>query len=382
MKTCGECEAVLPFHGKGCSFRDRTSVPVDVSAPLGVPQVEVPAAECVVCGIGEPIARWRTPHGDYGFVCSAICGAEFNKGRTLSVRANGLARAVYRVLADAECDMLDMSSAAVARLEAAVEEWCVDDAESEAAAEHPGPHASEAEDAPCNPEPARPVETLTPDDAQVLLACLERVGMSPADSSPTNLGRALRRLRRIADGASGPEWAERVKAVVDQAHAENWGGKHREEFCEACADAQIVAQYAVPDFSPPVGERVTLVRCKDGGRYLAADEWFQIDPGEADAYRNDEHTDWDVAPFVRVPSGRDSEPCPTCKGTRWVRFPGGHERPLGYQGMKCEDCDEGERQHDSDGHPLCFGCGRPQSEHPGGIECPAHRVQDSDEGSE
>ena len=43
-----------------------------------------------------------------------------------------------------------------------------------------------------------------------------------------------------------PKWQARVTAVVDQAHAENWGGKHREGFCEACADAHIVAQYAVP----------------------------------------------------------------------------------------------------------------------------------------
>jgi hypothetical protein len=43
-----------------------------------------------------------------------------------------------------------------------------------------------------------------------------------------------------------PAWDQRVTEVVDQAHAENWGGKHRSGFCEACADAHIVAQYAVP----------------------------------------------------------------------------------------------------------------------------------------
>lgn len=46
---------------------------------------------------------------------------------------------------------------------------------------------------------------------------------------------------------AGPAaWDERVTAVVDRAHAEDWGGKHREGFCEACADAYIVAQHAVP----------------------------------------------------------------------------------------------------------------------------------------
>jgi hypothetical protein len=44
-----------------------------------------------------------------------------------------------------------------------------------------------------------------------------------------------------------PKWSKRVSEVVDQAHNENWGGKHRTGFCEACADAYIVAQYAVPD---------------------------------------------------------------------------------------------------------------------------------------
>lgn len=41
-------------------------------------------------------------------------------------------------------------------------------------------------------------------------------------------------------------WIKRVKEVVDRAHDENWGGKHRSGFCEACADAYIVAQHAVP----------------------------------------------------------------------------------------------------------------------------------------
>lgn len=44
----------------------------------------------------------------------------------------------------------------------------------------------------------------------------------------------------------GDEWSEKVIAIVDQAHAENWGGKHRTGFCEACADAHLVAQYSVP----------------------------------------------------------------------------------------------------------------------------------------
>lgn len=42
------------------------------------------------------------------------------------------------------------------------------------------------------------------------------------------------------------DWCDRVTAVVDQAHVENWGGEHREGFCKACANAYIVAQHAVP----------------------------------------------------------------------------------------------------------------------------------------
>lgn len=57
------------------------------------------------------------------------------------------------------------------------------------------------------------------------------------------------------DAAVGPvdgmgiseRWLERVTAVVDEAHAENLGGRHRSGFCEACAEAHLVAQRAVPD---------------------------------------------------------------------------------------------------------------------------------------
>lgn len=41
-------------------------------------------------------------------------------------------------------------------------------------------------------------------------------------------------------------WNDRVTAVVDEAHAENLGGEHREGFCKACANAYLVAQRAVP----------------------------------------------------------------------------------------------------------------------------------------
>jgi hypothetical protein len=41
-------------------------------------------------------------------------------------------------------------------------------------------------------------------------------------------------------------WAERVTAVVDEAHTENLGGQHCEGFCVACASAYLVAQRAVP----------------------------------------------------------------------------------------------------------------------------------------
>lgn len=53
-------------------------------------------------------------------------------------------------------------------------------------------------------------------------------------------------VERLKGVAGQRDWGERVIEVVDQAHAENWGGKHREGFCEACADAYIVAQHAVP----------------------------------------------------------------------------------------------------------------------------------------
>lgn len=42
------------------------------------------------------------------------------------------------------------------------------------------------------------------------------------------------------------DWMERVTAVVDEAHADNLGGKHRQGFCEACANAYLIAQRAVP----------------------------------------------------------------------------------------------------------------------------------------
>ena len=43
-----------------------------------------------------------------------------------------------------------------------------------------------------------------------------------------------------------PRWIERVQEVVTEAHKDNLGGKHRTGFCEACADAYLVAQVAVP----------------------------------------------------------------------------------------------------------------------------------------
>jgi hypothetical protein len=41
-------------------------------------------------------------------------------------------------------------------------------------------------------------------------------------------------------------WRDRVAAVVEQAHRSNWGGKHCVGFCDACADASLVAMHAVP----------------------------------------------------------------------------------------------------------------------------------------
>lgn len=57
-------------------------------------------------------------------------------------------------------------------------------------------------------------------------------------------------------------WEERVAAVVDEAHAENLGGEHRDGFCRACACAYLVAQRAVPrtqlsDSRTEDGENVT-----------------------------------------------------------------------------------------------------------------------------
>lgn len=36
-----------------------------------------------------------------------------------------------------------------------------------------------------------------------------------------------------------------VIRIVDAAHAENLGGKHHDGFCEACADALLVAQRSI-----------------------------------------------------------------------------------------------------------------------------------------
>jgi hypothetical protein len=62
---------------------------------------------------------------------------------------------------------------------------------------------------------------------------------------------ALKTYLKIAAEAATSDikndpWGNQVIAVVDQAHAENWGGKHRTGFCEACADAHLVAQNAIP----------------------------------------------------------------------------------------------------------------------------------------
>lgn len=48
------------------------------------------------------------------------------------------------------------------------------------------------------------------------------------------------------DEAAQKAWADRVGAVVDQAHEENLGGRHCSGFCQACSDAYLVAQRAVP----------------------------------------------------------------------------------------------------------------------------------------
>lgn len=55
-----------------------------------------------------------------------------------------------------------------------------------------------------------------------------------------------------------PLWLDRVQATVDQAHEENWGGKHRNGFCEACADAYLVAQHTIDQ---PI-DQITVVNTK------------------------------------------------------------------------------------------------------------------------
>ncbi len=67
------------------------------------------------------------------------------------------------------------------------------------------------------------------------------------------------RPRRSAAGAdTDPEvlradWISRVGRIVDLAHAENLGGKHRSGFCEACADAHLVAQRACGPYPAAAG---------------------------------------------------------------------------------------------------------------------------------
>lgn len=47
-------------------------------------------------------------------------------------------------------------------------------------------------------------------------------------------------------------WIDRVQEIVDKAHTENWGGKHRPGFREACANAHLVAQHSVPGMEGPL----------------------------------------------------------------------------------------------------------------------------------
>lgn len=75
----------------------------------------------------------------------------------------------------------------------------------------------------------------------------------------------LRNLQHDELSDSAP-WIERVQSLVTRAHEENWGGKHGQGFCEACADAYLVAQYAVPGAPGEVGYRAR--RDDDVARWL------------------------------------------------------------------------------------------------------------------
>lgn len=59
-------------------------------------------------------------------------------------------------------------------------------------------------------------------------------------------------------------WIERVQEVVDEAHAQNWGGEHREGFCKACANAYLVAQHAVPRADEARRQRDELLEAIEG----------------------------------------------------------------------------------------------------------------------
>lgn len=55
-----------------------------------------------------------------------------------------------------------------------------------------------------------------------------------------------------------------IKRLTDQAHAEDWGGKHRSGFCEACADAYLVLNHAVADYRGAVKALRPFVAAFDG----------------------------------------------------------------------------------------------------------------------
>lgn len=104
-----------------------------------------------------------------------------------------------------------------------------------------------------------------PADEREHVLCDEADGrINELEAEVERLRQALRAIRDHGKSETYPchAWGERVTEVVDQAHAENWGGKHREGFCEACADAYIVAQHAVPD-GPSAPRRAGPA---DGGR--------------------------------------------------------------------------------------------------------------------
>jgi hypothetical protein len=133
------------------------------------------------------------------------------------------------------------------------------------------------------------------------------------------VGERAARSPQGEDHEAGKAWDERVSAIVDQAHAEDWGGKHRTGFCEACADAYIVAQHAVPGAPSRVGsvavEDVEL-------RERIADELVHNDECGPGPVSRQEYLDDAavilriVAEFSRSSTDRPEQPEPDALGSQ------------------------------------------------------------------